>query len=108
MKDAIAKLEIMGVRPDGEKIQITAIIGKPYPVEGNEELDEWACPVSLEPLYKKLHDAHGGGSFQALCLASNLILNLLQGFKENGGQLVHADGTQFPIDAYSFGFKENT
>lgn len=108
MNEFIAKLEITGIQPDGGRIKITAKIGKPYPVEGNEDIDEWACPVSLEPLYSRLHDAHGGGSFQALCLASNLILNLLQGFKEKGGQLFHEDGTLFPIEAYSFGSTKNT
>ena len=108
MEEIIAKLEIRGIKPDGEKIRIIAEIGKPYPVKGNEDIDEWACPVSLEPLYIRLHDAHGGGSFQALCLASNLILNLLEGFIEKGGQLVHDDGTRFPIESYSFGGVKNT
>jgi len=108
MKEEIAKLGIIGIKPDGEKIKIIAKIGKPYLVEGNEDIDEWACAVSIEPLYKRLHDSHGVGSFQALCLASNLIINLLQGFIEKGGQLVHDDGTRFPIEAYCFGGKENT
>jgi hypothetical protein len=108
MKEETAKLEIIGINPGGERIKISAKIGKPYPVEGNEGIDEWACPVSLEPLYKSLHDAHGEGSLQALCLAINLILDLLQSFIEKGGKLVHEDGTRFSIESYSFGNKENT
>ena len=108
MNEEIAKLEIIGISNSGSRVKITAKVGKPYPVPGNEELDEWACPVSLEPLFRSLHDAHGGGSFQALCMATNLILDLLRGFEEQGGQLVHEDGTKFPIQAYWFGARENT
>lgn len=108
MEEIIAKLDIIGIKPDGEKIKIVGRIGKPYPIKENKDIDEWACPVSLKPLYKQLHDAHGGGSFQALCLASNLLLNLLEGFVENGGQLTHDDGTEFPIEAYSFASSKST
>ncbi len=108
MKDLIASMKIIGITPNGERIEILAKIGKPYPVEGQEDIDEWACPVSLEPLYKRLHEAHGGGSFQALCLASSLILNLLHGFIEKGGKLIHEDGTSFPLEAYSFGLAKGT
>ena len=102
MEEVIAKLEIVGIKPSGEQVDIVATIGKPFPVSGNEDIDEWACPVSLSPLYKKLHGAHGVGSFQALCLASNLVLKLLQGFLEKGGRLQYSDGTSFPLDSYSF------
>jgi hypothetical protein len=108
MNEIIAELNIIGVKQNGEKIDISAKIGKPYPVAGNEETDEWACPVSLTPLYSRLHDAHGTGSFQALSLASNLILDLLRDFKENNGKLLEDDGTEFPLDAYWFGKKEIT
>ncbi len=64
--------------------------------------------MSLTPLYNRLHDAHGTGSFQALCLAANLILDLLSDFKEKEGKLLHDDGTEFPLDAYWFANKENT
>ena len=42
----IASLEIKGIKPDGENINIIAKIGEPYPVKGHEDIDEWACPVS--------------------------------------------------------------
>jgi len=108
MSEEIAKLKIIGIKTDGSKINIVATVGKPYPVKGNEDIDEWACPVSLTPLYNRLHNAHGGGSFQALCLATNLIGDLLHSFKEQGGQLMHDDGTEFPLDAYWFGSRKNT
>lgn len=102
MKEYIASLNITGIKPDGEQISITAKIGKPFSVLGNEDIEEWACPVSLDPLFKNLHDAHGCDSFQALCLASKLIFSLLSSFVEKGGQLVNEDGADFPLDAYGF------
>ena len=108
MNEEIAKLEIIGINKDGSRVNITAKVGKPYPVEGNKELDEWACPVSLEPLFGSLHDAHGSGSFQSLCLANNLILDLLRGFEEQGGQLIHEDGTKFPLQAFWYGSRGST
>ncbi len=108
MKEEIAKLEIIGIKKDGSRVNVIAKVGKPYRVEGNEELDEWACPVSLEPLFSSLHDAHGGGSFQSLCMATNLIIDLLRGFEEQGGRLIHDDGTDFPIHAYWFGARDST
>jgi hypothetical protein len=103
MEEEIAKLEVIGINKDGGQINIVASVGKPYPVKGNEDIDEWACPVSLVPLYTKLHSAHGSGSFQALCMANNLIIDLLRGFKEKGGKLVYEDGAEFPLEAYWFG-----
>ena len=108
MKELIASLKVIGITPDGERIDIIAEIGKPFPVEGQEDIDEWACPVSLKPLYRRLHNAHGSGSLQTLCLATSLALNLLQGFIEKGGRLVHEDGTDFPLEAYSFGLAKGT
>ena len=102
MKEEIARLSIIGITPNGEHISIIGRIGKPYPLEGQEDIDEWACPVTLEPLYKNLHPAHGCGSFQSLCLDSCLLLDLLEGFIEKGGRLVDEDGTEFPLDAYWF------
>ena len=99
MQDIIGRLELVGIKPDGITIDIVAQIGKPYSISQ----DEWACPVSLEPLYGKLHDAHGGDSFQAICLAIGLIMNLLLCFVEDGGKLsLKGEETQasFPFDAY--------
>ncbi len=108
MEEVILKLEVIGIEENAFEINIVAKIGKPYSVKDNEHIDEWACPVSLEPLYKKLHDVHGSGSFQALCLANNLIIDLLRGFKEKGGQLVYEDGNEFLLEAYWFGSNSNT
>jgi hypothetical protein len=95
-------------RLDGkEPFPINIEIGMPYEVGE----DEWACPVSVQPLYGRLHDAHGSDSFQALFLAMRLALSLLKGFTDDGGELLmHGDGDPpalpgegFPFGAYTIG-----
>jgi hypothetical protein len=97
----IAGETIWGQRPGEDAFEITIEIGTPCQV--GDDPEEWACPVALTPLYKGLQDAHGGSSFQALCLASSLVLDLLSGFKEKGGVLFHSPGEEFPLEAYAFG-----
>ena len=100
MIECISKLEIIGVDSDGRRFTIIAKVGKPNPVEGKSDL--WACPISLEPLYKNLPDVQGVNSFQASCLASKLIIDLLRSFKEKGGKLQDMTGEDVPLNAYGF------
>jgi hypothetical protein len=96
MDEVIAEETLVCIRQSGERLSAVASIGRPYQIS----LDEWACPVSLTGLYGRLHDAHGLGSLQALCLAASLLRQLLRYFVEDGGQLFLSDGeTQFPLDA---------
>ena len=88
-------------RPGEDAFQICVEIGVPSQV--NDDPHEWACPVSLKPLYQNLHDAHGGDAVQSLCLAISLVLDLLSGFREKGGKLYNTSGDDFPLEAYSFG-----
>jgi len=101
MNEAIASENIWGQRPGEDPFEVRIEIGTPYRV--GEDPQEWACPVALPPIHNRLRDAHGNSSFQALCLASSLALNLLQEFKEQGGTLFYSPGQDFPLEAYSFG-----
>jgi hypothetical protein len=101
MKKNTATTSIIGQRPGEEPFLIKVQIG--IPCQCGNDPEEWACPVSLTPLYKHLHDAHGGNSLQALCLAVSLALDLLQDFKEKGGALRFPSGEEFPLESYSFG-----
>ena len=101
MNAIVASSKILGQRPGEEPFEIYLQIGTPYQVGTDPE--EWACPVALSPLYSRLHDAHGGSSFQALYLASSLALDLLHGFTEKGGSLSFSPGQAFAFEAYSFG-----
>ena len=101
MEHAIASHRLWAQKLSGEPFEVHLQIGVPYLV--NEEEQEWACPVSLTPLFKELGASHGGSSFQALCLASALALGLLQDFREKGGVLFYAPGEEFEFGPFSFG-----
>ena len=103
MKSKIASTRLIGITEAGVRHDIEIAIGAPYQVEHEDDLEEWACPVSLKPLYKNLRDAHGSDSFQAMCLAASLVIDLLIGFQEKGGKLIMEDGAEFPLNAYWFG-----
>jgi hypothetical protein len=92
MDNAIAFDEIHATRADGSTLVVRLEIGTPYRVP-NVDIDEWACPVSLSPLYSRLRDAHGVSSLQALSLALALGVDLLAKFVEDGGKLCYTDGT---------------
>ena len=99
----VAHQTIAAVRANGECITICLEIGIPTRVQNAEGVEEWACPVSLKPLYSKLHDAHGGSSLQSLCLALSLALDLLDKVREDGGKLFYDDGTELSLETYAFG-----
>ena len=107
MNKHIAYTKLIGITAEGDEEEIEIKIGVPYKIEHIDDLEEWACPVSLEPLYKKLHDAHGGDSFQAMCLAASLVIDLLTAYKEKGGKLI-MDGDDFPLESYWFGHAKHT
>lgn len=101
MNQVVASETIWVQRKGEEPFEVVIQIGTPYQV--GTEPEEWACPVSLSPLYKRLHNAHGGSAFQALCLAASLVLDLLSGVKEKGGAVMIEPGEEFPLEAYAFG-----
>ena len=100
--ETVASTRFNGVRPNGERVVIQLEIGKPY-LRGKHGPDDWACPISLTPLYRNLADSASNDPVQALCLAISLALQLLDGFREDGGRLEHDDGTEVPLEAFAFG-----
>ena len=101
MESVIAKQDVLVIRPGEEPFQVSIQIGTPHEV--GDQPEEWACPVAMQPLYKRLHPAHGGSSLQALCLAASLVLDLLLGVREKGGRVTLTSGEDFPLESYSFG-----
>ena len=93
MADTVAERPLMCVKANGERVSVTLRIGKPYPAS---DVD-WACPVALEGLERKLPDIHGVDSFQALMLAQKLLLQLMTGVIEDGGRFEDDEGGS-PID----------
>ena len=101
METVVAKTTVVVQRPDAEAQTVTIQIGTPR--QTGTDPEEWACPVSLKPLYSNLRDANGGSAFQALCLAASLVLDLLHGVVEKGGTVSFVGGDRFPFEAYGFG-----
>ena len=99
MKNLVAKLEVIGVRPDGEHVPLRAEIGRP-----REERDgRWACEIAIAPLNAKLDDVRGADSFHAVWLACALVLKLLENLQAEGWRLENADGSAFPLEEYRSG-----
>ena len=99
MKNLVAKLEVVGVRPEGERIALQVEIGRP-----REERDgRWACAISVAPLKTKLDDVRGADSFHAVWLACVLVLKLLGNLQAEGWRLENADGSEFPLEDYKAG-----
>ncbi len=87
MTEFIAERELVGIKPDGEKVSIFIRIGKPY----DSGKDDWTCPVELKGLYDKLGPIFAVDSFHALMLAILFVKKLLGSFVEDGGQLFWVD-----------------
>ena len=97
MTKPTATFEATAIDPAKGRFTVTVTIGTPYLSETEPHV--WRCPVSIDPLYPRLSDIAGDNSFQALCLASRLAIDLLQGFIEKGGRITH-DDEDVPLDAY--------
>lgn len=99
MKNLVAKLEVIGVRPDGERVPLKAEVGRP-----KEERDgRWACAIAIAPLETQPEDVRGADSFHAVWLALALVLKLLDNLKDEGWRLENADGSEFPLEDYKAG-----
>ena len=93
MADAVAERTLVCVKANGERVSVTLRIGRPYPASDAD----WACPVALEGLERKVPDIHGVDSFQALMLAQKLLLQLMTGVIQDGGRF-EDDEDGSPID----------
>ena len=99
MKNLIAKLEVVGVREDRERVDLTLQIGRP-----REERDgRWACSIEIVPLETQPEDVRGTDSFHAVWLACALVLKLLENLQAEGWTLRNKDRTEFPLEAYRSG-----
>ena len=102
MKNLAAKLQVIGVRPDGARLELKAQIGR-----AQEERDgRWACAIELAPLKGKIEHVRGADSFHATWLACVLVLQLLANLEAEGWRLENADGSPFPLEAYRTGLAQ--
>lgn len=102
MNEPYAITKIYGLSKSGERFPIHIEIGKPYHRKKYGDHD-WACPLSLKPLYENLAESAGINSIHSLCLGLSLIFDLLAHFREDGGRLEYEDGTEFTLEGYAFG-----
>jgi hypothetical protein len=103
VKNLVAKLEVTGVRPDGERLALRVEIGRPYQERGGERDGHWACEIAIAPLKTRLDDVRGADSFHAVWLACSLALKLLDNLQAEGWALENRDGSAFPLEAYRTG-----
>ena len=92
MRNIAASSSWNALAKDGESFTMQLELGTPYQVDGSE-LSEWACPVSLTPMFGQLADMHGTDAIQSMTLAMGLARSLLQQFLHEGGQLLAEDGS---------------
>jgi hypothetical protein len=93
LTNPVATAAFVMVRPDGTRVPVTAIIGRPYMVERGEG----RCPASLSGIDPQYPDICGEGTLQALCLALRLVHTRLEHQLEKGN-LLFAEGEQEPLD----------
>jgi len=86
MNDAIARLELVEIKPDSTRNPIRVSIGRPY-ADGK---GAWACAILLEGLDSKERTIYGENSMQALCLALGMIRFHLSEALRLGNRLVYA------------------
>lgn len=94
----IASAELFAERPGEPRFPLRIEIGPPY--RDVIARDLWRCPVRIAPLHPRLPDIAGADAFQALCLATRLVVTLLGEFKKSGARLLNDDGSDFPLEAY--------
>ena len=82
-ENVIARRKIKAIDPRGKTHDLEIVIGQPFEVSQ----DEWACPVSMEGIYKHRGPIFGVDSMQALLLAIKFLKDLLIDFSEKGGKL---------------------
>lgn len=106
MNEPIAKLDLILLKPSGEKLPISIQIGTPYEIKDEKGADFARCSVSINGLYKKPHDVAGEDTFQALTLAIAFIQDTLKSFVDDGGRIFFEDGkTEFEFRPYFSEFK---
>ena len=101
MSEPVASIEVTALSGNGEqrRLDIRASIGAPQ----RQADGSWVCRVVVAPLQEQALDVRGVDAFHCLWLACSLILKLLTQLKDGGARLQHADGSEFPLDAYLAG-----
>jgi hypothetical protein len=96
MDDAIAERKLVCIVQSGDRIPFTIKLGRPYQ---SSDVD-WACPVALDGLERRLADIHGIDAFQSLMLARKFAFTLLSARAEKGAKFVDSeDGSNVELQS---------
>jgi hypothetical protein len=103
--DEIASMELVAVRPTGERLSVRVAISRPIQTAHGD----WCCIGRGAPLvqFPKI-GVHGTDSFQALALTIAMARLQLEHFVANGGRLLFVDDSsdeEVSLDAV-FGRRE--
>ena len=98
----MVSLNVVARMQDGKEIAIHVEIGAPQSQQDGSAI----CRVSVAPLEQQPLDVRGVDSFHAVWLACQLVLKLLAHLRSAGAELLGADGSAFPLDAYLAGLDE--
>ena len=100
MDKPIIQTTFLAIRSGGERVKLIVQIGQPYRC-GNDP-DSWACPIAILPDYTHLRDIVGGDPLQSLCLGTQMVLDLLDGYRVKGEKLTFDGKSEVPLNAYGF------
>jgi hypothetical protein len=99
MQSTTGRIELVCVRHSGERVQVTVVVGHPYPTRQGD----WACPLEIAGLHGRLNDIVGIDSLQALSLAIRMARDLLGSFVAEGGRILDPrSGADIDLD-FRFG-----
>jgi len=98
----MVNLNVLARMNDGREIAIHVGIAAPETQPDGSAV----CRVSVAPLEQQPLDVRGVDSFHAVWLACALVLKLLSHLRSAGAELLSADGSAFPLDAYLAGLDE--
>jgi hypothetical protein len=97
--ELVAHMQLLG-RSEGKEFPVEVSISRPAPSE--RMAPAWSCTVAVAPLWAKSFEIYGDGSFQTLCLSAKHAVQMLATFIEQGGKLMHLDGTDFEPKIFGF------
>lgn len=94
--DIIAKVQLIRVRPNGERLPLTANVCSPY-----KTLDGfWRTTLLLEGFNEEVPEIYGVDSLQSLFLAIDKVHVALAALVEQGDRLLDEEGRDFLFDRY--------
>lgn len=93
---AFIERTLTAIASDGTHHALVIRLDAPRPHE-----QDWACGVFITGFMDPMRDVYGVDSWQALQLAQNLTLSLLNAFVDRGGRLLFYDAPITPAKLFT-------